>query len=86
MVPGVMMLITICCKYNAHNVLYFIVTDNSGSTQAGIPCLYQYPYQFTNFSILHVDCSLVMYKFFGAVNQVDSQNKSRQSDLVLEKF
>ena len=27
-----------------------------------------------------------MYKFFGSVNEVDSQNKSRHSDLALEKF
>ena len=27
-----------------------------------------------------------MYKLFGSVNEVDSHNKSRQSDLVLDKF
>ena len=27
-----------------------------------------------------------MSKFFGSVNEVDSENKSRQSDLALEKF
>ena len=27
-----------------------------------------------------------MYKFFGSVNDVDTHNKSRQSDLALEKF
>ena len=27
-----------------------------------------------------------MYKFFGAVNEVESHNKSRQYDLALEKF
>ena len=27
-----------------------------------------------------------MYKFFGSVNEVEYHNKSRQSDLSLEKF
>ena len=27
-----------------------------------------------------------MYKFFGAVNEVESHNNSRQSDLALENF
>ena len=29
---------------------------------------------------------LVMYKFFGCVNEVDSHNESRHHDFVLDKF
>ena len=36
MVPGVRTLIAIGYKYNARKVLYFIVIDNSGSTQTGV--------------------------------------------------
>ena len=35
MVPGFRPLIAICYKYNARKVLYFIVTENAGITQAG---------------------------------------------------
>ena len=50
MVPGDRPLITIGYKYNARKILYFIVTDNSGSTKTCITCLSMYPDQFTNFS------------------------------------
>ena len=68
MVPGGRPLIVIGCKYNTRKVLYFIVTDNAGSTQAGLPYLSKYPGQFSNLSIRPVSCPLVVYKFFGAVN------------------
>ena len=65
-------------------VLYFIVIDNTGSTNIGIPYLSKYTDQFTNVAIHPVARPLVMYKK-SAVNEVDSHNKSRQSDLALEK-
>ena len=86
MLPGGRPLIAICYKYNAQKVHYFIVTDNTGSTQAGISYFSKYPGQFANVGIHPVSCPHVMSKFFGSVNEVDSHNKSRQSDLVLEKL
>ena len=85
MVPGDRPLVAIGYKYNVRKVLYFIVTDNSGSTKTGIPYLSNYPYQFTNVVISPVAHPLVM-SFFSAVNDVDSHKKSRQSDLSLEKL
>ena len=85
-IPGVRTLISIGYKYNTRKVLYFIVTDNAGITQAGITYLSKYPDQFTNVDIRPVACPLVMYKFFGVVNEVDSRNKSRQYGLALENF
>ena len=85
MVPGDRPLIAIGYKYNARKVLYFIVTDNAGSTKTGIPYLSMYPDQFTNVAIRPVARPLVMSKKY-AMNEVDSHNKSRQSDLALEKF
>ena len=64
MVPRGRPHIDIGYKYNAWKVLYFIVTDNAGSTQAGFNCLSKYPDHFTNVAIFHVACPLVMYKFF----------------------
>ena len=85
MVPGDRPLIAIGYKYNVRKVLSFIVTYNTGSTNNGIPYLYNYPDQFTNVAIRPVAHPLVVSKK-SAVNEVDSHNKSRQSDLALEKW
>ena len=62
MVPGDRPCIAIGYKYNAREVLSFIVTDNLGSTKTGIPYLSKYPDQFTNFAIHPVARPLVMSK------------------------
>ena len=62
MVPGVRPLIAIGYKYNTRKVLYFIVTENSGSTNNGIPYLSKYPDQFINVAIRPVALTLVMSK------------------------
>ena len=85
MVPGGRPLIAIGYKYNTRKVLSFIVTDNAGSTKTGIPYLSKYPDQFTNVSIRPVARPVVMSKKI-ALNEVDSHNKSRQSDVALEKW
>ena len=84
MVTGCRPLISICYKYNVRKVIYFIVTDNAGSTHTVLPNLYKYPDQFTNLSICPVDHPLVVSKFFSAVNEVDSHKKSCQSGLLLD--
>ena len=86
MVPGGRPLITIGYKYNARKVLYFIVTENSGSPQASLTYLFNHPDQSTNVSISSVARPLVMYKFLGAINEVKSHKKSRQSYLDLDKI
>ena len=53
-VPRGRPLIAIGYKYNTRKVIYFIVTDNTGITQTGIPCLSKYPEQFTNVEIFPV--------------------------------
>ena len=86
MVPGRRPLVDIGYKYNVHKVHSFIDKDNIGSTQEELYYLYKYPEQFSNVSIHPVAHPLVMYKFFGSVNEVDSHNKSRHSYLALEKL
>ena len=44
--------------------VYFIVTDNAGSTKTGIPYLSKYPDQSTNVSIRPVDRPVVKSIFF----------------------
>ena len=75
MVPGGRPVIDIGYKYNAREVLYFIVTDNAERTQAGLPYLSKYIEQFINVTIWPVASPLVMSKFYSAVNEVDSHNK-----------
>ena len=62
MLPGYRTPIAVGYKNNARKVLYFIVTDNAGSKNTGIPYLYKYPDQFTNVAILPVDRPLFMSK------------------------
>ena len=83
MVTETIPLIDIGYKYNAQKVLYFIVTDNTGITHAGINYLFNYPEQFSNVYIRPIDRCLVMYKLFGYVNEADSYNKLREYDLAL---
>ena len=86
MVPEESPLLAIGCKYNSRKVLSFFAIAGVGSTTLGIPYLSNYLDQFSNLSILPVACPLLVSKFSGLVNGVDSQNKSRQSDLSLENF
>ena len=86
MVPGDKPFIATGYKYNARKVLSFIVTDNAGRTNTGIPYLSKYPDQCTNVDIRPVAFPLVMSKCFSAVNEVDFRNKSRQSYLALDKW
>ena len=63
MVPGGRPLIAIGYKYNTQKVLSFIVTDNAGMAQKGIPYLSKYPGQLTTVAIRPVACPLVMSVF-----------------------
>ena len=83
MVPGGRQIIAIGYKYNAWKVLYFIVTENEGRTQTCINYLSKYPEQFSNIAIHPVAFTLVMYRFFESVNEVNYHNKPSQSDLAL---
>ena len=62
-------------KYNTWKVISFIVTDNTGITQAGIPYLSNSPDHFSYVAICPVARPLVMYNLFGSVNEVDSHIK-----------
>ena len=78
--------ITIGYKYNGRKVLYLIVTEEAGSTESGILYLSKYHDPFAIVDIHTVACTLVMYKFFGYVNEVDSHKKPRQYNLALKKY
>ena len=52
----------------------------------GTPYLSNYSDQFSNVSICPVASPLLMSKFFGLVDEVDSHNNSHQLDFALDKF
>ena len=81
MVPKYMPIVSIGYKCNYWKVLYFIATEYLGIINSIIPYLSNHPYQFDNVNILPVYCTLVVSRFLGSVNEVDSHNKSRQYDL-----
>ena len=85
MVTGDRPRIAIGYKYNARKVLSFIVTDNKGRKIQVFPI---YLVILTN--LLMLPFALLLAPFLcqkqSAVNEVDSNNKSRQSDLALEKW
>ena len=60
-VPGGRPLIDFGYKYNVRKVLYFIVTENKGIKQIGLPYLSKYPEKFNNFVITPLDLPIVMY-------------------------
>ena len=64
LVPGDRLSIAIGYTYNARKVLYFIVTENAGSTQAGLTYLSNFSYQFTNVANLFVALPLDISKLF----------------------
>ena len=86
MVPGERPLLAIGYKYNSRKVLSFVATVGAGSTTLDIPYLSNYQDKFSNVSIRPVARPLIMFKFFGSVYEVDSHNKSRQSDHALDNF
>ena len=79
-VPDYWPIVSIVYKCNYRKVIYFIATEYVVIINSGIPYLSNHPYQFDNVNILPVYCTLVVYRFLGYVNKVDSHNKSRQYD------
>ena len=80
--PGYRPLINIGCKYDYWKVIYFVSTEDIGRKKAYITYLYNFPYQFDNISISPVARPLLISELFEFVNEVESQKKYRQSDLL----
>ena len=63
MVPGYRLIISIGYNYNARKFLYFIVTDNAGSTNTDIPYLSKYSIgieKFVGFPAMNFGRTLVV--------------------------
>ena len=81
-----MPLISIVYKYNSQKVISFIATEVSERVNYGITYLSNYPDLFDNVPIFPVSIPLVVPNLSGSSNEVDSHNKFRQYDLVLENY
>ena len=70
-----------------HGRFYLLLLQTmQGPQRLVFPFLSKYHDQFNNVDIRPVARPLVMSKKNSAVNEVESHNKSRQSDLALEKW
>ena len=63
-VPRDRPLVAVGYKYNTQKIIYFIFIEYSGSTNAGIQYLSNYPGPFSNFAIITLACPLFMSKLF----------------------
>ena len=86
MLPCVRPLIVIGYKYNMQQVLYFIVTDNSGSTKAILPCLYKYPDHFLIFTLALFLAPLSFISYMDILMRLTLTSNIGKSDLELKKF
>ena len=82
MLQGGRLIIDIGYKYTARKVLYFIVIENTGIAQAGLPYLSKYPDHL--FTLLLVPLSCI--SSFDVLMMVNPIIYKRQYDLALEKF
>ena len=82
-VTGDRLLISIGYKYDTRNVISSVATKDAGITKDGITYSSKYHVPCYNFSVRPIDRPLAVSKFFVSVNEVDSHNKSRKSDLAL---
>ena len=85
-VPGDIPLMAIGYKYISRKVLGFIATDGDGSTEpcdTYSPC---FPDIYSNVSVHYIFCPRLLGRYLNACDEIDNQNRIRQSDLALEKY
>ena len=63
-VPRDRPLVAVGYKYNTQKIIYFIFIEYSGSTNAGIQYLSNYPGPFSNFAIITLACPLSCLSYF----------------------
>ena len=85
-VSGDRTIVAIGYNYTSWEVLYLISTNDTRSTKSGILYLPKYTDPFANVFINPVACTLVVYNSFGSVNDFDSHNNFRSSDLAPENY
>ena len=85
-VLGGITLMAIEYKYNFMNVLVFIATEGSGSTEPGYTSLSCFPYMYYNISVLPIFHPHFLGSYFNACNTIDNHNIMRQSNLDIDEY
>ena len=83
--PNGTKLIAIGYHYSSKTSLFFVMSENAGSTTPGEPYEMKFQDEFGNIQIRRVDRPDVLSKFFRDSNSVDKHNQGRQHYLALEK-
>ena len=84
-VPGGILILTICYKYNYRKVLVFIATQGARSTEPGDPCLSCFTNIYSNVSVCPVFIPHFLGRYFNCHNSIDNQNRIWKYDLALYK-
>jgi hypothetical protein len=67
-------LVAIGYRYSRKTILHFILTKNSGKTEAGTPYEMKYTDTYGNVCVRGVERLDVIYKFFQTSNIIDTHN------------
>ena len=78
-------LMAIGYRYSSKSTLYFICTQNAGTTRPGDPYEMKFTDTYGNVCVRFVDRPKVLSEFFNDSNIIDTHNMARQSELALEK-
>jgi hypothetical protein len=78
-------LVALGYKYNQKSTLFFIFTEDAGSTTPSCPYEMKFADVNGNICVRYVDRPEMVSKFYDASNIIDVLNHLRQSSLALEK-
>ena len=83
--PNGVPLVAIGYRYSRKTTLYFVATENAGSTAKGDSYIMKYTDSYGNICTRLVDRPDLISKFFATSNTIDTHNQLRQFNLALEK-
>ena len=83
--PNGVRLVAIGYRYSVKTTLFFVMTDNAGTTKPGEPYMMKYTDGYGNLCSREVERPAVISDFFKDSNTVDRHNQSQQYDLAIEK-
>ena len=78
-------LMAIGYRYSSKSILYFVATQDAGSTRKGKPYEMKYVDSYENVCVRYVDRPQVISDYFIDSNVIDTANHVRQYELALQK-
>ena len=78
-------LMAIGYRYSSKATLFFICTQDAGSTRAGVPYEMKFTDSYKNVCVRYIDRPQVIADYFQDSNIIDTLNHVRQFELALEK-